>query len=274
MSAPDTHVDAAALALGALPGRERPTAQAHIDTCDSCRAELVGFRETVSRLAAVAAETPPAALRRSVLAAVAVTPQLPILDVPAPSTSEPVSDATSALPSPAPTDDAAGPARDTLPVSGRRRSPWYRRPGALIAAAVAAVVIVGAAVVITQFRGQQQVAQTPEQCVSSAADQVRVSPASGQGEVVYAVSCGAVTVDVSGLPALPDDRTYQLWALSNAPQSPPRSLGLLPQVADGQPQVVTEPMQLSDTQMAITTEPAGGSAAPTFPVVWMADLGS
>ncbi len=264
------HLDTAALALGALPARERATVEAHIDTCDSCRAELVGFRETVSRLAAVAAETPPAALRRSVLAAVAVTPQLPAPDSPATMTP----DTTSAQPSSAPTDDAVGPARDALPVAGRRRSPWYRRPGALIAAAVAAVVIVGGAVVITQFRGQQQVAQTPEQCVSSAADQVRVSPASGQGEVVYAVSCGAVTVDVSGLPALPDDRTYQLWALSNAPQNPPRSLGLLPQAADGQPQVVTEPMQLSDTQMAITTEPAGGSAAPTFPVVWQADLAS
>ena len=80
MTTPDMHLDTGALALGALPADERPAIEAHMDTCESCREELAGFRETVVRLAAVSAQAPPASLRRAVLAAIAVTPQLPPVD--------------------------------------------------------------------------------------------------------------------------------------------------------------------------------------------------
>jgi anti-sigma-K factor RskA len=234
---PDLHLDMAALALGALPPDEATAAEQHASTCESCSAELPGFRETAAALAAAVAETPPASLRRSVLAAIAVTPQEP----------------------------------PAAPV--RQPRPWYRRPAALIAAAVAAVVIGGGVVAVTQFTGRdQQVAQTPEQCVATAADRTQVTPADGRGEVFYAPSCAAVTVDVSGLPALPADRTYQLWALSDQEQTAPRSLGLLPEAAQGQSQTVTQPTQAGEVAVAITAEPAGGSAAPTLPIVWTAEL--
>lgn len=320
------HLDTGALALGALPAVEREAVEAHVETCDACRVELAGFRETVARLAAVAAEAPPASLRRSVLAAIAVTPQLPPVDRSAGSavqatgategTAEPpggrhrrpggqgpsgdvasATDGATGRPDDTRPDDTGsegngseGTGRDdtqhddtghddtghddTVPDNVRTLRPWYRRPVAWIAAAAAAVIVGGGLVAVNQFRGEQQVAQTPEQCVATAADRTQLTPDSGQGTVIYAPSCAAVTVDVSGLPALPDDRTYQLWALSEQPAAAPRSLGVLPAAATGQPQSVTQLTQPGENAVAITAEPAGGSVTPTFPIVWMTELSS
>ena len=285
------HLDTGALALGALPADELRAIQEHIDDCDSCREELAGFRETVVRLASVAVEAPPASLRRSVLAAVAVTPQLPPVDRSAGTAADPVLGRHRETDEPAPVesaepagsrDDAAGgpadaapnSASDPVPDNVRPLRPWYRRPAAWIAAAAAAVIVGGGLVAIDQFQGQEQVAQSPEQCVATATDRTQLSPESGPGTVFYAPSCAAVTVDVNGLPALPADRTYQLWALSEQSTTAPRSLGTLPVAATGQPQTVTQPTQPGENAVAITAEPAGGSAAPTFPIVWMTELTS
>ena len=105
-----------------------------------------------------------------------------------------------------------------------------------------------------------------------ASDRSELTPANGQGVVTYAPSCGAVTVDVAGLPALPDDRTYQLWALSDQAEVAPRSLGLLPQAAAGQSQVVTQTTRPGEVAVAVTAEPGQGSASPTMPIVWMTEL--
>jgi anti-sigma-K factor RskA len=283
VTTPEMHLDAGALALGALPADELPAVEEHIDTCDSCREELAGFRETVVRLAAVAAEAPPASLRRSVLAAIAVTPQLPPIDRSGAST-EPLVGRHREADEPPPTEPGEpAPSRDgdadvpggAVPDNVRPLRPWYRRPASWIAAAAAAVVLVGGGLIaVNQFRGQQQVAQTPEQCVATAADRTRLTPENGQGAVFYAPSCAAVTVDVTGLPALPADRTYQLWALSEQPSTAPRSLGLLPSAANGQPQTVTQPTQPGEVAVAITAEPASGSASPTLPIVWTTELTS
>lgn len=265
------HLDTGALALGALPDDERPAIEEHIEGCDSCREELAGFRETVVRLAAVAAETPPATLRRTVLAAIAVTPQLP------PARPSPPRDATAAAPKVHGTTAEAGvdgPSPGAVGGTVRPLRPWYRRPAGWIAAAAAAVVIGGGVVAINQFREPEPLAQTPEQCVAAAADRTEVTPAAGGGGVVYAPSCAAVTVDISGLPALPADRTYQLWALSEEQTAAPRSLGVLPQAATGQPQTVTESTRPGENAVAITAEPAGGSASPTLPIIWTAELTS
>ncbi len=263
------HLDTGALAVGALPVPETAAVEEHLRACESCRAELAGFRETVAMLASVAAQAPPASLRRSVLAAIAVTPQLPPLAGPPPiePSVEPAA-ASEPYPGRHGAQDESSATAQVLPLR-----PWYRRPAALIAAAVAAVAIGAGAVVISQTGGRgEQVAQTTEQCVAGAADRTRYTPDHGSGSVDYAASCSAATVEVSGLPALPDERTYQLWALSADPAAAPRSLGVLPQAADGQQQVVTETTRPGEVGMAITAEPAGGSAAPTTPVVWTTSM--
>jgi len=260
MSTADLHLDTGAMALGALPDDEAAAVQAHLQTCESCTAELAGFRETVAMLAAVSAEVPPTSLRRTVMAQIAVTAQLPPLMTPTAAPAEPPTDAVVTEP---PTD---------LPDNVVPLRRWYRRPAALVAAAVAALVIGGGAVIgINQLDQGDQTAQTPEQCVAAAADRQTTAPAAGQGSVVYAPSCGAVTVDVSGLPDLPDDQTYQLWALAG---TQPRSLDLLPDASAGESQLVTKPTQPGEDLVAITVEPAGGSPTPTLPIIWQAKLGA
>ena len=260
MSSADLHVDMGALALGALPDEEALEAEQHVATCDSCTAELAGFRETVVLLGSVAAEAPPASLRRSVMAAIRVTPQLPPLVAPSPVI-------TSTGPAhAAPADDVPSTPSNVVPLR-----PWYRRPQALIAAAVAALVIGGGTVVaVNQLGGTgQQVAQTPEECVAQATDKQQLIPDTGSGTATYAASCNAVTLDVTGLPDLPSDQTYQLWALAG---QTPRSLGLLDQASQGEPQLVTKTTNPGESVVAITAEPATGSPAPTGDIIWKKTL--
>jgi anti-sigma-K factor RskA len=267
------HLDTGALALNALPEDEAAEVEAHLATCDSCPAELAGFLETVALLGSVAAEAPPASLRRAIMARIAVTPQLPPL---APPIAEPVVAPTPPTPPPGPRHAApptppAGPRHAADNVVPLRR--WYRRPAALVAAAIAAVVIGGGTVVKNnQVNDQNQQIATPEQCVAQATDKQSVAPELGSGSAIYAPSCGAVTLDVTGLPELPSDQTYQLWAIAD--QQPPRSLGVLDEVSTGQPQLVTKTTNTGETVLAITAEPAGGSAQPTLPIIWKTTLGT
>lgn len=259
----DLHLDTGAMALGALPDDERAQVEEHLATCESCTDELAGFLATVDLLGAAAAETPPASLRRSVMAAIKVTPQLPPLVAPA--VVSPVRSDTETAPEPA----------TYVPPNVVPIRPWYRRPGALIAAAVAAVVIGGGTVVAINQTGDagSDVAATPEQCVAQAADRQQLTPEMGQGTATYAASCNAVILDVTGLPDLPEDKAYQLWAVAAAqPDAAPRSLGLLADASDGQPQVVTATTTPGESVVAITAEPAAGSAQPTTDIIWQATL--
>jgi hypothetical protein len=271
----DPHLNTGVLALDAMPDDEATEAIAHIEDCESCAAELAGFLETAALLGSVASEVPPASLRRAVLAAIAITPQLPPVvgqherhERPGPRHAQPEDEATDA-----PTPTSTPPAEGTPPTSGTVvpfRRPWYRRPAAFIAAAVAAVVIGGGVVVAvnrTSSPPDQQVAL--EQCVQQAGDAQVLKPADGQGEVRYAPSCNAALVDVSGLGDLPADRTYQLWVLAG---SNARSVTLLNQAAEGQPQVWAAPTQPGDTAIGITEEPAAGSPLPTSDPIWAVTL--
>ena len=281
MTTPDLHLNTGVLALDAMPADEAPDALAHAASCESCGPELAGFLETAALLGAAAAEPPPASLRRLIMARIAVTPQLPPLmglpDV-RPAIAEPT--VRMAPPDSAGTasTSAPGPERPATPQEPPAAAdnvvplrPWYRRPGALVAAAVAALVIGGGAVVAVKSitAPAEQTAQTPEQCVAAAADRQQLTPAKGQGTATYAQSCDAVLLDVTGLPVLPADKTYQLWAIAD---NQPRSLGELPDASAGKPQVVTAQPKPGETVLAITAEPAGGSPKPTTDILWQASL--
>lgn len=257
----DPHLDTAAYALHAVPADEAEMVESHLATCESCATELVGFLETAALLGSAAAERPPASLRPAILARVAVTPQLPPLTPP-----------VVAPPAAGDPDRQSSGSRPGAHRSDATTRRWYRRPAALLAAAVAAVVVGGGAIVAINQVGQDDtVAKTPEQCIAQAADQRQITPSQGGGTVRYAPSCGAALLDVTGLPALPADRTYQLWALAG---TQPRSLGVLPDATAGKPQIVAAQTQSGETAVAITAEPAGGSAQPTLPILWQAALTS
>ena len=269
----DPHLNTGALALDALPDDEVTEAIAHIEGCESCAAELAGFLETAALLGSVASEVPPTSLRRAVLAAIAITPQLPPVvgqherhDHQGPRHAQPDDGISDTTPPAPPAVDADSSTGTVLPF----RRPWYRRPAAFIAAAVAAVAIGGGVVVAinrTSSPPDQQVAL--EQCVQQAGDAQVLEPADAQGEVRYAPSCSAALVDVSGLRDLPADRTYQLWVLAG---NDARSVTLLNLAADGQPQVWAAPTQAGDTAIGITEEPATGSPQPTSKPIWAVTL--
>jgi len=300
MTTPDLHLDTGVLALDAMPADEAPGALSHALSCESCSPELVGFRETAALLGSAAAEAPPASLRRSIMARIAVTPQLPpVTGRPATQVAPAKPDRDRAAPTPAatpaevsatpaevsatPPDSPTQPDSATPTESARPAAPsadtviplrrWYRRPSALVAAAVAALVIGGGSVVaVRAISGPaEQTAQTPEECVAQAPDREQLTPAKGQGTATYSQSCNAVLLDVTGLPAVPADKTYQLWAIAN---NQPRSLGELPDAAAGKPQVVTARPNAGETVLAITAEPAGGSPKPTTDILWQATLAS
>lgn len=71
----DLHDLVAPYALDALEPLERARFEAHLETCEACRAELAGFAATAARLGESLAEPAPPALRDRILAQAAQTPQ-------------------------------------------------------------------------------------------------------------------------------------------------------------------------------------------------------
>ena len=180
----DLHGLTGVYAVDALAGAERDQFELHLNRCQQCANEVRGFRETTTRLALAVAATPPAGLRERVLAAVAITRQLPP-EVP----------------------EAA--ARRSQPSRSARSigRGWYPRLATAVAvAALAAAVALG----ITQATTQHQLnqAQAQNQAVASvlAAPDAQLASrstlAGGLATVVVSRSRHALVITTSGLPAL------------------------------------------------------------------------
>ena len=249
----DAHLDAGAMALGALPTDEADAFDRHLADCPTCTAELIGFRATAALLGSAAADTPPASLRRSLLDAIRITPQLP----PAiPPTVQRSADRH---------QDRAGTAvTGTAAPAGRT---WYRRPQTLLAAAVAAIVLAtGITVLVTRTSSTS----TQASCVQTAADRASIVPKVGSGGAVYAPSCAEATVSPAGLPVPPAGRVYQLWVLRGTTA---RSVGVLSVSPNGSIDPKTAAVRAGDTATAISIENAPGPAAtPSKDIVWTAPI--
>lgn len=129
--------------------------------------------------------------------------------------------------------------------------------------AAAAIVAIGAGVGIAVLDRAndgpgaitaQQIVEQPDSRESS------VAVTGGGAMTVYqSKELGAAAVSFRDMPALPADRTYQLWLVPDA--GAPQSVAVM----DGPASVVTA-VEPADT-LAVTVEPAGGSAGPTTPVI-------
>ncbi|WP_441121401.1 anti-sigma factor [Nonomuraea sp. H19] len=91
----------------------------------------------------------------------------------------------------------------------------------------------------------------------------------GTGTIVISRAEGRMVFISSGLAALPDSRTYELWLMS---PDGPRPAGLLGPAPGG----VTAPILVTplreDDHVALTVEPAGGSGKPTGKPILLAEL--
>lgn len=269
MMAHDPSLFAGGAALNALDDLEAAQFAGHLEDCPTCQVELAGFAETAARLGAASAEQPPATLRSAVLAAVAVTRQLPPLTTPADRTPAAGSGPMPVVPS-GPRGDDEEPGAEVVDLASRRRLPtrWL-----LTAAAAVAVALVGLTFFLVN-RGATTVTDADaalRQCVGAAADreQKPTAPGStGVTTVVVSASCGGALLTFQGVPALAADKTYQLWVISG---DQTRSVATLTPDADGRMPETVATVHLGDTALGVTVEPAGGSPVPTTaPVITVA----
>jgi anti-sigma-K factor RskA len=75
------------------------------------------------------------------------------------------------------------------------------------------------------------------------------------------------------MPALPADRTYQLWVVPKTGN--PVSAGIFEPDVEGSALLISQPQakQSDAAALAITQEPAGGRPQPTSKPVWVGPIG-
>ncbi|MET3804562.1 anti-sigma factor RsiW [Nakamurella sp. UYEF19] len=265
----DQHLNSGAMALGSLPDDEAVEFTDHLDSCPTCAAELTSFLETAATLGSSVAQTPPASLRRSVMEAVARTPQLPPLTDSTLGRHRQPNVATGTGPVwPVQEDAPDGPLAEVIPM----RRPWYRRPQALLAAAVAVLVIGGGTTLVVA----NQSPSTPSvaACLASATDKATLVPNVGSGgTVTLTPSCDAAVVNMPNLPALPAGSVYQLWVLHGSDAKNATSAGVVDRKADGSVTAVTADVRAGSTAVGVSVEPASPvSVTPTTTPIWVVPL--
>jgi anti-sigma-K factor RskA len=245
MTTPDVHMLTGAYALDALDELERRQFERHLAECPECSQEVAELRATAVRLGLAVSDVPPAEMKSQVLAKITEVRQEP-----------PVT-------------------------SGDGRAARQERPGGRwairivsVAAAVAVVVAVALGVVAIRAQGQLNTAQgelsqaqSRENAIAEllSAPDLRVVPGAGakvgEGSVMVSQRLDRGMLLVSGMPNQPANATYQAWAIVNGT---PHSIAVL-----GPGGTTTAPVVFTGLrgvqEIAMTVEPAGGSARPTTP---------
>ncbi|WP_248958632.1 anti-sigma factor [Sphaerisporangium perillae] len=245
----DPHTLAGAYAMYAVEDAdERRAFEEHLSRCPECEEEARGLRETAARLGVAVAQEPPPGLRDRVMAEIGLVRQLPPI-----------------------LDPASAPGRR----AAARRAWWPRAATGLAAACLAVAVGLGVVAVrandaLQQERlGGQRIA-----AVLAAPDAKTVTRTAGQGAkgtLVVSRSQGQVVFFSSGLAALPESRTYQLWRIGPGGAVPDRLTR--PDTEGRTPPVVIG--ELGDaTKIGVTVEPAGGSRQPSAPPLMVVPLPS
>jgi anti-sigma-K factor RskA len=252
--------DLALYALDALDGEERTAVEAHLASCPSCVALVEQHRTTLAAL--TADEAPPPAVWQRIAAdigATGVPTPLPVVPS-APAATAPPPPVPGAGPVPPGGDDEQPPAPIHLRPRSRGTTRW-----ALIGAVAAAALVVGGVVGLS-LGGTEDEPDDLAELAAAALDDPDASVAtlateSGQpaARVVVEGTTGYVLVD--DLPALPEGEEYQLWKLGG---DVPVSLGV---IGDGSTGVAAVGVPAGTSEMALSTEPAGGSPAPTGDIV-------
>jgi len=231
-----THL-AAAWALETLTPEEAQRYGAHLPTCATCRAEVAGLRAAADALAdAVPAVAPPPGLGARLMFVVGREAEL----------------------------FRAAAAQEPDPVSaGRPRRCLLR--SALLAVATVSLVVAGA--VLGGVLADPRDARTQVRTIPG-----RVTLAAGAPDARAAIRIRGdnTTLVLSDIDGPPDGQVYQAW-LERPPSAPVPTGALFSVGVTGDATISLPP--LSDAErMIVTSEPAGGSAAPTLPPVVVVDL--
>ena len=245
----DVHEDAALYAVDALDLDERAAFEEHLRDCAVCRRDVAQFGEVGVQLASGLEQEPPPQLRESVLAGIRNTRPLP---------------AARAGGGEPPTE---GQGATVVSLEGRRRSrrQWLT--------AAAAAVLVPAAALGGWALGTQAEQRELEQLIAQEQDrQRRLLSASDvathrlevegrPATLVVSEQQDAAMFVASDLPAPGEDREYQLWLVQDGAPVPDAHFG------GGGVQVWLDGDVDRAGAVAMTVEPAGGSPAPTSPIL-------
>jgi hypothetical protein len=250
----DLHTLTGAYALDAVDGAERDLFEHHLRRCRPCGHEVRGLAETATELAMAASEPPPPRVKEQVMAAVAVTRQMPpVVDRPGRASRRAVSRA---------------------PRQSRHafRPSWTPRLAATVAVVSLAVAVVFGAVGL-RARQELDSARAQNQALAAvlAAPDARITSRAttdgGTATVVVSRVEGKLVFTTAGLPKLPASKVYELWLMG-----PPRirRAGLLPAPASGRTAPVLASGLVAGDRVGVTVEPAGGTSQPTTsPIVVM-----
>lgn len=226
------------------------------------------FEEVAAELGLAADPvTPPPSLKADLFAKLASTPQLPPVDVQAADAQAPEPAPVAAV-QPAPTTTTtAAPTAPLTPAETKARSRWFTRPVTIAAAAVAAVVLfLGGTFLGSSLAGndsfQQQQASALAQINAAPDAQRATADVSGGGTatLVWSGKLGKSALVANDLPALPSDKTYELWYIRGGEATPAGTMK--PADTGSTWRVLTGTMQAGDT-VGVTVEPRGGSDQPT-----------
>ncbi len=242
--------DLALYAIGTLQGQERAAMEAHLKSCADCRAELERLRGDAALLAfSVSGPRPPARSKARLMAAVASEPR-------------------------------RSEVRELKPV----RSSWRTWFSAFEWAGAVAVVVMVLLLVrqngelnrqLAEARSgsaaQQEQLQRAKEFVASltSPDAVRYTlvaaktPPQPQGRAIYVAKSGTLVFLASNMPALPPQKTYELWLIPTS--GAPIPAGLFRPNPQGSAAVVKPqlPVGVEAKTFAITVEPEAGSPSPT-----------
>lgn len=251
------------------PGEEHEF-ERHLAQCPDCATEVAELRETAAILAMTVVEAPPPRMRAVVKSSIDRTRQLPPLTAVAGSASALARDAESGRET---APDGLDANRRVLgrPVRGRSRTRPRRqvsRKRKVVAGWAVAAVLAGvlAGVSVHEVAENRQLSQATTQngAISALLSAPDVRSGSGQvrgGGSVTVIDSelrGQAEITLSDMPALPTGKAYQLWLIDSASL---RSAGVVA-AATASRSVLAD--DLGDaTTIAITVEPAGGSAQPT-----------
>jgi anti-sigma-K factor RskA len=233
----DIHQLAAAYALDAVDERERAEFEAHYPTCAICGPEVVGFRETLSQVAASVAVEPPASLKSNVMAEIGTTRQLsPLLP-------ELVVD---------------------LATHRRNRQRMVR---AVSVAAALIALAVGAFAVGRQSGNNNNYAEEAA-AVFAKHDMVNTTlhgTGTGSFKVAWSPSSSKAVVVADGLPDPGPGKAYELWLIDNSGGA--HAVRLLDKAADREVRRVID-VHGQPTKWAVTVEPDGGVDRPTSAIIF------
>ena len=245
----DEHTLAGAYAMDAISAKDRDRFERHLAGCEECAQEIASLRETTALLGAAAAEPLPAGLKERVMAAAAMTRQ------------QPPADETEPVPPAQGTWARAGTRLRSLAWPGR----LAQAAGAAATAAVLAVAVVFGVSDSSMHQQLNQARASSQQIavVLTARDahmSTETVAGGGTATIVMSHAQHALVFTAQGLHALPASSGYELWLIG---PDGTRSVGMLPADRHGMTGPVIASGLRSGDHLALTDEPADGSAHPT-----------